>query len=229
MDTGLIERERALLAPPAGPVPAAAWAAAALWLLHQERLQGRAEPSPWGAGDAWRLNGPGRRSLSLAADASPVPVEVEYAGAGWQLRVPGFSGPAAVRHAAGPRLSLVLGDATFAAEVFARAQELQVFVGGGHFRLVHQDPLAHAGEAPEAPGGLTAPMPGKIVALLVPPGSAVDKAAPLLVMEAMKMEHTLLAPAAGTVKAFLCAAGEQVREGAALVEFEAGASPRPQA
>ena len=68
--------------------------------------------------------------------------------------------------------------------------------------------------------GLTAPMPGKVVALLVLPGPKVEKGTPLLILEAMKMEHTITAPAAGTVKAFCYAAGEQVADGAALVEFD---------
>ena len=62
-------------------------------------------------------------------------------------------------------------------------------------------------------------MPGKVVALLAQPGQKVDKGTPLLILEAMKMEHTITAPAAGTVKTFCYAAGEQVSDGAALVEF----------
>lgn len=63
-------------------------------------------------------------------------------------------------------------------------------------------------------------MPGKVVALLAQPGQKVEKGAPLLILEAMKMEHTITAPAAGTVRAFCYAAGEQVGDGAALVEFD---------
>ena len=63
-------------------------------------------------------------------------------------------------------------------------------------------------------------MPGKVIALLAKPGAAVEKGAPLLVLEAMKMEHTISAPHAGTVKAFRFAAGDQVDEGVELVEFE---------
>jgi 3-methylcrotonyl-CoA carboxylase alpha subunit len=62
-------------------------------------------------------------------------------------------------------------------------------------------------------------MPGKIVSLLAQPGVELKKGAPLLVMEAMKMEHTLTAPADGTVAAFLYRPGDQVAEGAALLEF----------
>ena len=63
-------------------------------------------------------------------------------------------------------------------------------------------------------------MPGKVIALLAEPGAAVEKGAPLLVLEAMKMEHTISAPRKGVVKAFHFAAGDQVTDGAELVEFE---------
>jgi 3-methylcrotonyl-CoA carboxylase alpha subunit len=64
-------------------------------------------------------------------------------------------------------------------------------------------------------------MPGRVIAQLVAAGSAVRKGAPLLILEAMKMEHTLCAPANGTVRGFRAAVGEQVKEGAELIEFEA--------
>jgi len=65
-----------------------------------------------------------------------------------------------------------------------------------------------------------APLPGKIIDLRVKAGDKVSKGQPLLVLEAMKMEHTLAAPADGTVKTVRYAVGEQVVEGAELVEFE---------
>jgi 3-methylcrotonyl-CoA carboxylase alpha subunit len=55
----------------------------------------------------------------------------------------------------------------------------------------------------------------------------VEKGAPLLILEAMKMEHTITAPSAGTVQAFRFAVGEQVGDGAELVEFVAEAVPAP--
>jgi len=64
------------------------------------------------------------------------------------------------------------------------------------------------------------PLPGKIIDLRVKAGDRVSKGQPLLVLEAMKMEHTLAAPADGTVKTVRYAVGEQVAEGAELVEFE---------
>ena len=70
-------------------------------------------------------------------------------------------------------------------------------------------------------GGLAAPMPGKVIAVLVAAGASVERGAPLVIMEAMKMEHTITAPGAGTVKEILYAVGEQVAEGAELIRFDA--------
>jgi 3-methylcrotonyl-CoA carboxylase alpha subunit len=64
-------------------------------------------------------------------------------------------------------------------------------------------------------------MPGKVIALIAAAGARVEKGSPLLILEAMKMEHTIAAPAAGVVKSFLFSVGEQVSDGAELVEFEA--------
>jgi 3-methylcrotonyl-CoA carboxylase alpha subunit len=63
-------------------------------------------------------------------------------------------------------------------------------------------------------------MPGRIVKVMTRPGAKVGKGEALLILEAMKMEHTITAPADGTVKAIHFAAGEQVLEGAELVSLE---------
>jgi len=65
-------------------------------------------------------------------------------------------------------------------------------------------------------------MPGKVIALIAKVGDKVDKGAPLLILEAMKMEHTISAPAAGTVKGFCYGVGDQVTDGAELLEFVTG-------
>ncbi|WP_100658262.1 acetyl/propionyl/methylcrotonyl-CoA carboxylase subunit alpha [Alteromonas flava] len=75
-------------------------------------------------------------------------------------------------------------------------------------------------DAQDTHGGLTAPMNGTIVALLVEPGQKVEKGASLMIMEAMKMEHAIKAPSTGQVKEFFFAAGALVDGGAALLEFE---------
>ena len=90
----------------------------------------------------------------------------------------------------------------------------------GHALVSIVDPLARSGIAEAVAGGVVAPMPGKVTKLHVAVGAAVQRGAPLIVVEAMKMEHTLTAPAAGTVTALHGAVGAFVTEGAVLVEIE---------
>ena len=89
-------------------------------------------------------------------------------------------------------------------------------------QIVAIDALAHAGVAAAEGGRLTAPMPGKVVSFAVKAGDAVKKGQPLAVMEAMKMEHTIAAPADGTVAELLYAPGDQVNEGAELLKLSVG-------
>jgi 3-methylcrotonyl-CoA carboxylase alpha subunit len=95
-----------------------------------------------------------------------------------------------------------------------------VFLDGRHLMLTRVDVIAHAGED-ATEGRMTAPMPGKVIAVNVARGARVAKGAALLVMEAMKMEHTIVAPANGVVEDILYGVGDQVAEGAALVAFSA--------
>src|SRR2546426_60315 len=82
-----------------------------------------------------------------------------------------------------------------------------------------KQPVAEHEEDPRR-GSLAAPMPGKIVQVMSSPGDQVKKGQPLLILEAMKMEHTITAPADGVVKEVHFAAGEQVLEGAELITLE---------
>ena len=89
--------------------------------------------------------------------------------------------------------------------------------GACHFHEVPPD--TGEADAAGANAGLAAPMNGTIVALLVDVGSAVEADTPLLVMEAMKMEHTIRAPAAGQVESFYYKPGDLVDGGAELLDF----------
>jgi 3-methylcrotonyl-CoA carboxylase alpha subunit len=99
---------------------------------------------------------------------------------------------------------------------------LHVFHGGGHWELGIYDPLAAAEAHEGASGGLTAPMPGKVAAVHVKAGQGVAAGQPLIVVEAMKMEHSIHAPAAGTVTEIRFKTGDQVQEGDVLVVVEEG-------
>ena len=94
-----------------------------------------------------------------------------------------------------------------------------VFAAAGATRITAIDRLAHAGDTQAEGGRLTAPMPGKVVSFSVKAGDKVSRGQPLAVMEAMKMEHTIAAPADGTVEELLFAPGEQVAEGDELLRM----------
>ena len=85
-------------------------------------------------------------------------------------------------------------------------------------RAIRDLSLASAG--PAGPRPLVAPMPGLVVRVHVAPGDRVHEGQGLVVMEAMKMENELRAPASGTVKAVHARVGSAVEKGAPLVEFD---------
>jgi 3-methylcrotonyl-CoA carboxylase alpha subunit len=229
LDTGLIEREHDFLFPDATTVqvPRDAWLLAALAELLRDRNYGRAHAaasgdphSPWHLRDGWRANGAARREILLRADGCEQRVVAAYRGDGFLLELDGQSSVAAGVLSGQGALRADLDGRRLNVTVVAAGEKRHVFCDGMSFIFAAIDPLFHAGEGGGAEGGLTAPMPGKVIALLAEPGVQVEKGAPLIVLEAMKMEHTLVAPVAGAVKAFCFAVGEQVADGAELLEFE---------
>ena len=85
---------------------------------------------------------------------------------------------------------------------------------------MYQDPLEGVYLEEASAGKLTAPMPGKVIAIHVATGARVKVGDALLVVEAMKMEHTINAPSKGKVTELLYVVGDQVAEGAQLLSFE---------
>ncbi|AOZ04842.1 acetyl/propionyl/methylcrotonyl-CoA carboxylase subunit alpha [Cupriavidus malaysiensis] len=223
LDTGLIERNRAVLFPPAAPVGMEAIALAVAALQAREATERRvdeADPhSPWVRAGAWRLNGRARRELRLAkADGTILEVALVEQGGRATLFFADQAAPFAAACAAAD-VRVDLGTRRVHGQVHADGERFHLFHDGRHDVLTLLDPLAHAGEGEGEGGKLTAPMPGKVIAVLVEAGASVVRGTPLLVMEAMKMEHTISAPVDGTVGELLYAVGDQVSEGAQLLTF----------
>ncbi|UCV19110.1 acetyl/propionyl/methylcrotonyl-CoA carboxylase subunit alpha [Ferribacterium limneticum] len=227
LDTGLIERQKEFLFPAAQAVPRDALLVATvgelLWEQHEAKQAAKnsGDPcSPWHARDGWRMNLSAARLIGFRDGDSLIEAMVRYQGDKWQITINGQTTLARGKKLEGDRFAVELDDRRLMASVVAVDEKRSIFLNGSTYSLLRDDPL-HLVEAGGAQGGgLTAPMPGKVVALLAQPGQKVEKGAPLLILEAMKMEHTITAPAAGTVKTFCYAAGEQVADGAELVEFE---------
>jgi 3-methylcrotonyl-CoA carboxylase alpha subunit len=226
LDTALIEREQDFLFPPRRETPEEAWLLAALAELARERAvagrgAGPAAASPWDARDGWRLNSRASRTITLRLGDDQRDVTVEYAAGGTVLAAgAGPRVPAAGEWEAHGAFRARIGERRVHAAVVVAGERRHVFFEGRAYPFARVDPSQGAGQGDEAGGRLTAPMPGKVIALLAEPGTRVEKGAPLLVLEAMKMEHTIKAPRAGVVKAFRFDAGDQVSEGVELVELE---------
>lgn len=235
LDTGLIERERAFLLPETHEAPFESFALAALWkLLDEKRCSDdlRAEsidaPSPWNVTDGWRLNQPARRIMKFRVGDFEKVLTVTYMHGAFQMEMEGrvVAVTGGLKSGSVNELQMNLGGLSVKGKVIQQkshdvyGSKLNVFVGGKGQVIHWVDPLHYTAGDQDHAGDVLAPMPGKVIALLAEVGSRLEKGKPLMVLEAMKMEHTLHAPATGTLKAYRFAVGDQVKDGDELVEFE---------
>ncbi|MDY7545959.1 acetyl/propionyl/methylcrotonyl-CoA carboxylase subunit alpha [Glaciimonas sp. CA11.2] len=220
LDTGLIERNQDALFPIAQPVEVAVLALATAALLAAERRATDTHVNPWTDTNGWRLNSNLQRQLTFVDNGKASPIAVLYQSGSWLLQHGQHFTRMALLQQSDCDYVISLGDREVRGTVVSDGTHFQVFTGGHQYTLDYVDPLAHAGEVETEGGRLTAPMPGKIVAVLVAQGDQVKKGAPLLIMEAMKMEHTIAAPADGLVEELLYAVGDQVAEAAQLLAFK---------
>jgi 3-methylcrotonyl-CoA carboxylase alpha subunit len=237
-DTGFIGRHADDLLPKLQPAANDVLAMAVIGLLCEraafvrEKAQRSSDPwSPWASQNGWRLNEEARETVCLREivpeGGGHRSVEIRYPRNGWRLDLPGGT----FLHASGT----LAPDGTLAADldghrlkaVWVRSgEEILLFAGAkAAHRFLLAGPVAGAGRRDEPPGRLASPMPGRIAALLVEPGARVEANQPVLVLEAMKMEHMLRAPRDGILKEFKFQLGDQVGEGVELVTFESGPPP----
>ena len=229
LDTGLIERRRATLLPPPRPADADTLAlASAAWLTRQgmNPAPGQVPADPWSVRDGWRVGGRQPQPLAWVDGGEMRAVAAMREADGWTFDC--GAGAQAWSWRAQPQgmdayaLRVVLDGREVGGTVVANGDQFHVFRGDTVHVLERHDALRHAGDDEHSHGGgLTAPMPGKIISIGVQAGDAVRKGQPLLVMEAMKMEHTISAPADGEVREVYYGVGDQVAEGAELVALEA--------
>jgi 3-methylcrotonyl-CoA carboxylase alpha subunit len=231
LDTGLIDRHGEALFPQPKSAPIGALALAALALVGQERAQSAhvsVNPAdPWGEARGWRLNGAYRRQLSFtdtyaaATDDQSYRVGLTYHADRWDIELAGAKSSLELVAQDGAGFAIRLGDNAVHGNVRRDGDLFHVFTNGQHYTLAYNDPMAHAGETESGGGRLTAPMPGKVVAVLASAGQEVKKGDALVIMEAMKMEHTIAAPTDGVVEEVLYQVGDQVADGAPLLAFKA--------
>ncbi len=237
--TGLIEDNAAALFPAAPPASELALAAAALYRLLTEAAnsgadaQSSASASPWGLRDGWQPNLEATRVLKFKSadenDATDYRVPVRYSRSGLQFDFGGWTpigGELVTERDLKMNWRGEILIATIVRATTTVSDTLHVFANGSRTAFEVIDPLAHAGEGAAEPGSLSAPMPGRVTALLVEAGATVKRGTALMVLEAMKMEHTINAPIDGVVTAFHYKIGDQVGDGAMLATIEGSAEKK---
>ncbi|ARP84820.1 acetyl/propionyl/methylcrotonyl-CoA carboxylase subunit alpha [Bordetella genomosp. 9] len=233
LDTGLIERRRSGLLPPSRPATPAVLAVASAALLARDGMTAAAgaevSSDPWDVRDGWRVDGRYERAIAWREGDALRHVRVARDGGAWTIGVDERTA-APARWDATPRgagaawdIAVKTEDGEMRGVVVWDGDDAHVFLDGDVHVLRLDDPLARAGhDHGEHGGDMTAPMPGKIISIGVRAGDAVSKGQALLVMEAMKMEHTIAAASDGTVREIFFSVGDQVPEGAVLIALDQG-------
>ena len=230
LDTGLIERNRDALFPAARGTPRALLAGAAYAELALEEGAARAQAlasgdphSPWHLVDGWRLNEDSHHDFVFLEGETAHTARVRFLPEAMRIEIDGRDHAFDGTPLDDGRLLVRLDGSSFKLRAVRDGTVWHLFGAGEYRRFALRDELQGLDEDAES-GSLAAPMPGKVIAVMAKAGTRVTKGTPLLVLEAMKMEHTIAAPSDGLVKDVRCAAGDQVLEGFELIAFEADAA-----
>jgi 3-methylcrotonyl-CoA carboxylase alpha subunit len=207
------ERDAAADVPLLG-LAAVGWVLAQAKSAEQTRMRG-----PWDAHDGWRLNAPGHIECHLRWTGKPLTVGLVSTAAGWDVQVGTVPVSIAAQFTGPDRLAARIDGEALEVRWLDLGRELCVIRDGHVASAQWDDPGADSQREAHA-GGLASPMPGHVLQVMVKPAERVRRGQALMIIEAMKMEHTIVAPADGVVKAVHFAPGERVEEGAELLEIE---------
>jgi 3-methylcrotonyl-CoA carboxylase alpha subunit len=218
VDTGLIARdlEGLVAARPASPVEGATAAIAALGLLEP-----RDPNDPWCALQGWRHWEAARHFVTLTEGDQRHDVTVTILGPG-RYRIEGLASPQelSAERTGKTRIAVQTHSGRAQLDLVRLGHRITVFNAGASHGFEGIDPLQEAAEADTGGDSVLAPMPGLVKLVSAVKGQNVSKGDALMVLEAMKMEHTLTAPRDGIVAEVLAAAGDQVTDGTVLLALE---------
>jgi 3-methylcrotonyl-CoA carboxylase alpha subunit len=218
VDTGLIARDLDILVADAAP-SRNILALAALGGLGLVR-EG-AGTDPWDRLAGWRQWTDAKQYVSLDAGDSRIEAQVTRLSKGlFEIEADGGTVRLGVMPLGGSGVRVELEDRQLTADLLREPTRVSVFLGGRSYTHGLPDALADAETVPAGGDIVIAPMPGLVRSVLTKTGASVSKGDPMLVLEAMKMEHTLRAPRDGVVAELLVAEGDQVTDGTLLVQLE---------
>lgn len=194
---------------------------------HLEMRARGQDASPWSRKDAFRINEDGTDLLRVKRGDEALAIPVVFRRHGTELTLPNgkvtFSRPALE----GDEVSCVVAGVRLHGTYVEHGLRSFVLAEGMSLELDYA-PDSIVGEEAAGGGIIKAPMPGKIIAVLVKSGEKVVKGQPLVLLEAMKMEHTLSASFDGTVSELRVRQLDQVDEGSTLLVLESALEGEPQ-
>ena len=219
VDTGLIGRDLDVLSAPDTLTPDILAVAA----LHAAGILDEAsDDDPWGKLSGWRL-WPGRAQTVHLESATGEKVVVPVAAMGqgvFRITLAEGEVTARLEDRDGHRVTINLDGRPVGAAIADGDSWVTIFLAGTEATFTLPDRLEPDSEGSDADSHVKAPLPGRITAVMVKDGDAVEQGQALLVLEAMKMEHTLTAGRTGTVTDLTAAADAQVEEGQVLLVLE---------
>jgi 3-methylcrotonyl-CoA carboxylase alpha subunit len=177
--------------------------------------------SPWRRRDGWRGFSRAPVLHQFRDGEKDATVSVEWDGDELLLGLPDDTYRVSGKVADGGTVQAILGRRTIRGRVIEWGLERHVLIDGRARCLILRDPDAPSAQGEASGGKLTAPLPAAVVQVHVEAGATVARGTPLMVLEAMKMEHVITAPSDGVVAAVHYAVGQQVEEGAELVVLDA--------
>ncbi len=224
IDTGFIERELKNLTPDQIAPGDLELGAAVAAIVGQECKLAQGEPhSPWQT-FGWMPVGRRQRVFSFRQDhGAERKVSLHYGNGPSKLSIDGRELPFSFAPAK-RGLDLTLDGAKSHVVAIIEGQELYLRTRNGRFDMHWVDPFGGETEEQVGEDKIVAPLPGTVVALLASEGASLEKGAPILTLEVMKMEQTLRAPFAGVLKKIRCKIGDIVGEGVELAELEPAAT-----
>lgn len=229
VDTGFIERRYDQLFPAPKTITTLDLAVAlAAQLYHQGMVSNQTTTTtfdPWDQHDYWRGNALLARPFVFDQGDQSHTVHLRHENQQWQLQhadtTSAFDWTVSEQNNGSLSVRVRLNDQQLHAVVYGNTPHFEIRYPNTQQHISYVDPLAiDPLQEEQNGGGLTAPMPGKVLSIAVEAGAEVEAGQLLLVLEAMKMEHSITAPHAGTVTEVFFAAGDQVTEGAALLAIE---------
>ena len=220
IDTGFIERElKALTVSTGAPGDLEMAAAVAAILGEEAKAAGQHAHSPWNT-FGWMPLGRRERVFVLRAGQDAEKVTLHYGSGPSTLTVENREIVFASTPSEAVAYDVTLDGVKSHIVAFIEGHELYLRTRHGRFELHWVDPFGGETEEQTGEDKIVAPLPGTVVALLAEVDATLEKGAPILTLEVMKMEQTLRAPFAGVLKKIKCKVGDIVQEGVELAEVE---------